>query len=255
MITVPILQPDWPAPRRVHAGCTTRIGGVSLAPFSGLNLGRSTGDDVTNVLENRRRALAALQAPAEPCWIRQVHGTQIVRAPFAEATPAADASFTTQAGVVCAVQAADCLPVLFCDDDGSVVAAAHAGWRGLSAGVLEATVACLPAEPRAVMAWLGPAIGPEAFEVGGEVRAAFATVDASSAQYFRKADFRAAASDQPAADKYFADLFALARQRLALAGVTRVYGGGISTHADADRFYSFRRDGVTGRMAAMIWLQ
>jgi len=255
MNPVPILQPDWPAPRRVRAGCTTRIGGVSLAPFTNLNLGRSTGDDIAHVLENRRRALAALQAPAEPQWIRQVHGTQVVRAPFAEVTPAADASFTTLAGVVCAVQAADCLPVLFCDDGGSVVAAAHAGWRGLAAGVLEATVAALPAEPRALMAWLGPAIGPEAFEVGDEVRAAFVAVDASAAQHFRKADFRSATSDQPTADKYFADLFALARQRLALAGVTRVYGGGISTHADAERFYSFRRDGITGRMAAMIWLQ
>jgi YfiH family protein len=254
MSTVPILHPDWPAPRCVRAGCTTRIGGVSAAPFSGLNLGRSSGDDIAHVLENRRRALAALQAPAEPSWLRQVHGTQVVRAPFAETTPAADASFTTQAGVVCAVQAADCLPVLFCDDGGSVVAAAHAGWRGLAAGILEATVAALPTEPRTLMAWLGPAIGPEAFEVGAEVCAAFVAVDPSSAQYFRKADFRAA-SDQAAVDKYFADLFALARGRLALAGVTRVYGGGISTHADAERFYSFRRDGVTGRMAAMIWLQ
>ncbi|MDB5986981.1 MAG: hypothetical protein JWR16_2034 [Nevskia sp.] len=246
MTVVPILRPDWPAPSQVRGGCTTRLGGVSVGPYAALNLGRGGGDDAAAVGENRRRALAALQAPAEPHWISQVHGTRVVQAPFGEMTPAADASFTTQPSVVCAVQAADCLPVLFCDDAGTVVAAAHAGWRGLAAGVLEATIAALPAAPQNLLAWLGPAIGPEAFEVGEEVRAAFVQIDAAAADCFRPA---------PHGGKQFADLFGLARQRLARAGVTRVYGGGLSTHADRARFYSFRRDGITGRMAAMIWLQ
>ena len=246
MSELPVLRPDWPAPDSVHGGCTTRLGGVSRVPYAGLNLGRSGGDDPAAVSENRRRAFAALQAPAEPHWIFQVHGTEVVRAPFAAITPPADACFTTQPGVVCAVQAADCLPVLFCDEAGSVVAAAHAGWRGLAAGVLEATVAALPVASNTVLAWLGPAIGPEAFEVGDEVRAAFLQVDAAAADCFRSA---------PQSGKHYADLFALARQRLARAGVARVYGGGLSTHAEPERFYSFRRDGVTGRMAAMIWLQ
>jgi YfiH family protein len=249
METPELIFPEWPAPARVHAACTTRRGGVSAGPWAGLNMGRSGGDESAAVSENRRRVLAALDAPAEPRWIRQVHGVRVVCMPqdaLQDAPePEADAVYTTEPGVVCAVQAADCLPVLLCDTAGSIVAAAHAGWRGLSGGLLERTVAALPVPPASLMAWLGPAIGPEAFEVGEEVREAFVAADAQAVQAFRAG---------VAPGKHYADLWLLARQRLLLAGVSRVSGGGLSTHADPSRFYSFRRDGVTGRMAALIWL-
>lgn len=237
--------PNWSAPASVRAACTTRGGGVSTGAYAGLNLGLGSGDDPAAVAENRRRLVAGLALPETPAWIHQVHGRRVVELPGDEVGPDADACWTRQRGVVCAVQAADCLPVLFCDDAGSVVAAAHAGWRGLAGGVLEATVAALPVPASSLMAWLGPAIGPEAFEVGAEVREAFVAEDPAAA-----AAFRAAAG----AGKHHADLFVLARQRLARAGVQRVSGGGISTHADPARFYSFRRDGVCGRMAALVWM-
>lgn len=244
-MSLDLIFPDWPAPPRIRAACTTRGGGVSAGPYAGLNMGRSGGDDPAAVSENRRRVDAALQLPGEPCWIRQVHGARVVRMPDEGPEPEADASYSLRPGAVCAVQAADCLPVLFCDRAATVVAAAHAGWRGLCGGVLEATVAALPVPPGELLAWLGPAIGPEAFEVGGEVREQFLAVDPAAAQAFRAG----------AAGKHYADLFLLARQRLRRAGVSAVYGGGISTYADPRRFYSYRRDGVTGRMAALIWLQ
>jgi polyphenol oxidase len=245
MQTPELIFPEWPAPAGVHAACTTRRGGVSVGPWAGLNMGRSGGDDPAAVSENRGRVLAALKAPAEPLWIRQVHGVRVVRMPQDAGEPEADAVYSTEPGVVCAVQAADCLPVLLCDGAGTVVAAAHAGWRGLSGGVLERTVAALPVPPASLMAWLGPAIGPEAFEVGEEVREAFVGADAQAAQAFRAG---------LAPGKHYADLWLLARQRLLRAGVSRISGGGLSTHADPARFYSYRRDGVTGRMAALIWL-
>ncbi|WP_273453239.1 peptidoglycan editing factor PgeF [Nevskia ramosa] len=241
---VPII-PDWPAPAAIRAAFTTREGGVSSGPHAGLNLGRNCGDDPAAVAENRRLLAEHLSLPAAPEWLRQVHGTRVLELPNQRLEPEADGVFTTQANVVCAVQSADCLAVLFCDEDASVVAAAHAGWRGLCAGVLESTVAALPVAPERLMAWIGPAIGPEAFEVGAEVRTAFVAVDPAATSCFQH-------GVQP--DKYYGDLFALARQRLARAGVTSVYGGGISTHADPGRFYSFRRDGVCGRMAALIWI-
>ncbi len=244
-MTIELLHPDWPAPARVRAVCSTRIGGVSGSPYAGLNLGRSTGDAAALVEENRQRLLSAAAAPGAPHWIRQVHGRTVVRMPAAIDTPEADSAWTDAAEVVCAVQAADCLPVLFCDVAATVVAAAHAGWRGLAGGVLEATIAALPVPASQLMVWLGPAIGPEAFEVGAEVRAAFVVDDPGAASAFRPAS---------PPGKHFADLFALAHRRLQRAGVDRIYGGGISTHADPSRFYSFRRDGVTGRMAALIWL-
>ncbi len=237
--------PDWPAPASIRAAFTTRDGGVSSGPHAGLNLGRNCGDDPADVAENRRLLAEHLGLPAAPEWLRQVHGTRVLSLPQGHPEPEADGVSTTQAGVVCAVQAADCLAVLFCDQDASVVAAAHAGWRGLCAGVLESTVAALAVAPERLLAWMGPAIGPEAFEVGAEVRAAFVAIDPAAAFCFKP-------GGQP--DKYFGDLFALARQRLARAGITQVYGGGISTHADPASFYSFRRDGVCGRMAALIWI-
>jgi YfiH family protein len=169
-LPIELITPDWPAPANVRACCSTRLGGVSIGPYAGLNLGRSSGHAREAVEENRRRLLAAAGAPGAPHWIRQVHGHHVVQMPQAIDMPEADAAWTSTPAVVCAVQAADCLPVLFCDTAGTVVAAAHAGWRGLSGGVLEATIAALPVPPSQLMAWLGPAIGPEAFEVGGEVR-------------------------------------------------------------------------------------
>jgi len=245
--------PDWPAPPAVRAAFTTRAGGVSSGPHAGLNLGGNCGDDPAAVALNREHLAAALDLPGEPKWLRQVHGTRVLELPLAAVEPEADGSFATEAGVVCAVQSADCLAVLFCDDQATVVAAAHAGWRGLAAGVLEATVAALPVSPDRLLAWIGPAIGPEDFEVGDEVRAAFIAVDPAAAACFRPVPVASKPLGVPP-EKYLGDLFALARQRLTRAGVRRVHGGGISTHADPERFYSFRRDGVCGRMAALIWI-
>ncbi len=268
--------PDWPAPARVKCLMTTRSGGVSQTPWDSLNLGDHVGDDPAHVAANR--ALLREHLPAEPGWLRQVHSARVVELgrdinpiPFGlslskplcdpcspstssgrtafKHNPAesveADASFTRQVGEVCAVLTADCLPVLFCDRAGSVVAAAHAGWRGLADGVLEATVAAMQVPPGDILAWMGAAIGPQAFEVGEEVRQAFVN---------RHPEAAAAFVPQPAPGKWLADIYQLARIRLAHVGVQAVYGGGRCTFSEADSFYSYRRDGVTGRMASVIWL-
>jgi hypothetical protein len=239
------IVPDWPAPPGVRALSTTRTGGVSHAPYASLNLGQHVGDDPAAVRENRRRLRAVL--PAEPVWLQQVHGTRVfgVDGRGVDPPPEADAAWTAARDVVCAVMTADCLPVLFCDDAGTTVAAAHAGWRGLVGGVLENTVAALPVAPERLLAWLGPAIGPSAFEVGDEVRAAFVAADPAAARAFTPGT----------AGKWMANLFLLARQRLARAGVGRVYGGGVCTVSDPERFYSHRRDRVSGRQATLVWLQ
>lgn len=238
------LHPDWPAPKAVRAVTTTRAGGASRGPYAGFNLAAHVGDTAAAMAENRAYLRTALDLPAEPAWLEQVHGTGVARLDTEQPVCRADASVTTTPGRVCAVLTADCLPVLFCNRAGTAVAAAHAGWRGLAAGVLETAVAELKSPPDDILAWLGPAIGPAAFEVGEEVRAAFVS---------RQADTTAAF--QPArAGKYRADLYALARLRLAAMGITAVYGGGWCTHTDAQRFFSYRRDGITGRMATLIWL-
>jgi len=240
------LVPDWPAPDNVRGLLTTRNGGASQGVFSSFNLAAHVGDDPLAVLANRGRLLAAL--PGAPVWLNQVHGTRVFdAAEFSAGDQAAqaDASFSRKAGAVCAVMTADCLPVLFCDLAGSVVAAAHAGWRGLLAGVLEETIAAMGVPGAKLMAYLGPAIGPLAFEVGDEVRAAFLAADESSAAAFTPA----------LSGKWLADIYLLARQRLAGQGVTRIYGGSFCTVSEADRFFSYRRDGQTGRMASMIWLE
>lgn len=251
-MSLPLLRPDWPAPAAVQAVVTTRAGGVSPAPWDSLNLGTHVGDDPARVADNRARLQAALMAIA-PCsapqWLNQVHGTVVVEAEpdaarRAALVPAADAVTTTVPGLPCVVMTADCLPVFFCDRAGTRVAVAHAGWRGLCDGVLEATVARFAA-PGEVLSWLGPAIGPAAFEVGEEVRAAFLAQDAGVAHAFRPS---------PNAGRWLADLYALARARLAAAGVTAVSGGGLCTVSDRERFFSYRRDGQTGRMASVIWL-
>ena len=245
-----LIHPDWPAPARVQAVFTTRLGGVSVGVFSGLNLGTHVEDDPACVAENRRQLREQLQLTQEPVWMTQVHGTSVypVRE-AAEAQPAlppqADAAVTRLAGVPLTVMTADCLPVLFCDRAGSVVATAHAGWRGLCEGVLEQTVAAMGVPASEILAWLGPAIGPLAFEVGDEVWSAFVAQDPAAAEAFVPGASRG---------KWLADLYRLARQRLNGVGVTQIYGGQHCTFSDPSRFYSYRRDGQTGRMSGLIWL-
>lgn len=245
---IDLLQPGWGAPPSVHAAFTLRAGGCSAFPYDSLNLGIHVGDDPGAVLENRRRVRAALLLPSEPLWLDQVHGTAVVHARAASDSgaprPVADAAITRTAGVVLAIQVADCLPVLLVDRAGTVLAAAHAGWRGLAAGVLEATVAAMAAAPDDLVAWLGPAIGPAHFEVGDEVRAAFVDLQPADADCF---------VPNPQG-RWQCDLAGLARRRLARLGVTQVDGGAWCTAAEPQRFYSHRRDQRTGRMAALAWL-
>ena len=235
------LTPDWPAPVWVKACITTRSGGISSAPFDSFNLGAHVDDDPVAVTKNRQRLIS--QLGCKPAWLRQVHGVAVVPAEPGEVLEA-DASWSATPGVACTVMTADCLPVLFCDRAGSRVAAAHAGWRGLAGGVLEATLDALAVAPEDVLAWLGPAIGPHAFEVGAEVREAFMATHPQAAEAF-------VASVNP--DRYMADIYQLARIRLAARGVTAVYGGGFCTYSDP-RFYSYRRAAQTGRFASLIWL-
>lgn len=239
-----LITPDWPAPARVQAAATTRVGGVSSGVYGGLNLGDHVGDDPRAVSENRRMLRAALELPAEPRWLTQVHGCDLADA-GAAGDCIADAAIATAPGAVCAVLTADCLPVLLCDRRGERVAAVHAGWRGLADGIIEAAIAALALPPRRLLAWLGPAIGPDAFEVGDEVRERL-TVGLG--------DPAASAFRPSSRGRWLADLPRLARQRLAAAGVEHVSGGTDCTYSDAGRFFSYRRDGTTGRMATLIWL-
>jgi YfiH family protein len=236
------LIPDWPAPARVKACVTTRAGGVSLAPFDSLNLGDHVEDSPEAVAENRRRLTERFSI--QPAWLQQVHGIAVAHAdPGLVAT--ADASWSATPGIACTVMTADCLPALFCDCAGTRVAAAHAGWRGLAAGVLEATLDSLAVPPEDVLVWLGPAIGPQAFEVGPEVREAFVQQLPETAKAFVPSQN---------AGKFMADIYELARLRLAACGVTAVYGGGFCTVSDP-RFFSYRRSPRTGRFASLIWLE
>lgn len=236
------LTPDWPAPANVRACVTTRGGGVSAAPFDTFNLGDHVDDDPAAVASNRAHLVDMLGC--QPAWLRQVHGIVV-----AEADPAvvveADGNWTATPGIACTAMTADCLPALFCDRAGTRVAAAHAGWRGLAGGVLEATVKALNVAPQELLVWLGPAIGPSAFEVGAEVREAFVQQHAEAASAF---------VPSVNAGKFMADIYQLARIRLAAIGVTAVSGGGFCTYSDP-RFYSYRRSPRTGRFASLIWLQ
>jgi YfiH family protein len=240
--SIELLYPEWPAPARVHACATTRIGGVSEPPWDALNLGAHVGDDPAKVRENRRRLVEKLDLPSEPRWLDQVHGTRVQLPGDSDAC--ADAAYTEKTDDVCVVMTADCLPVLLTTARGDAVAAAHAGWRGLLDGVLEQTVQQFAAPAEEILAWLGPAIGPTAFEVGDEVRDAFVSVDAGTA-----AAFVANRSGH-----WLAGLYGLARRRLRAAGVERIYGGHWCTHRDGRRFFSYRRNGRTGRMASLIWI-
>ena len=238
------LTPDWPAPPSVRALTTLRSGGGSAAPFESLNLATHVGDDPVQVQRNREVLQTCAALPEEPYWLDQVHGTHVVAARVAGPTPTADACVSHAAGAVCAILTADCLPVLFCDLAGSCVGAAHAGWRGLVQGVLPATVRALQRPADQLLAWLGPAIEPAAFEVGAEVREQFVARAVESEIAFARNE----------RDRWQADLYLLARQELARCGVTQVFGGGFACVADRGRFFSYRRDGRTGRMATLIWL-
>lgn len=235
------LRPDWPAPAGIVAGTTTRAGGVSEGVFASLNLGGHVGDDPSRVAENRRRFVADCGLRAEPGWLTQVHGTA-VRVAGSTAPPEADAAIARDPGSTAAVLTADCLPILLCADRGDEIAAIHAGWRGLAAGIVAETIVRMKTPPERLLAWLGPAISQPAFEVGDEVRAAFAAADPGSRACFRRND----------RGRWQADLYALARRRLGGAGVDAVYGGGLCTFTDRTRFFSYRRDGQCGRMATFI---
>ena len=245
MSQLDFIIPNWPVPANVVALQTTRLGGVSGAPYASLNLGAHVNDDPIAVAKNRQ--LLSPYLPNEPVWVNQVHGIEVIDVAQSACLQNADASFTTKPNVVCVTMTADCLPVLLCDKAGTVVAAVHAGWRGLCDGVIEAAVNKLPVEHSEILAWLGPAIGPNAFEVGSEVRAQFIAKDAQAASAF-----------QTNGNKWLGDIYQIARQRLNYLGVTQIYGGSVNedfcTYTDATRFYSFRRDDVTGRMASLIWL-
>lgn len=244
--TQAFLVPAWPAPPNVRAAITTRCGpGRSQPPFDAFNLGTRCGDDARAVAANRAALAQALDLPAPPRWLRQVHGIEVVDADAmsSQDEPAADAAIA-RGDAVLAILTADCLPLLFCADDGSAIAAAHAGWRGLAAGVIEATVARLGMPASRVLAWLGPAIGARSYEVGDEVRAAFVAADAPAERAFVPTRV----------GHWHCDLTALARQRLAAAGVARVHGGRFDTFTDG-RFYSYRRARETGRFASLIWRQ
>jgi YfiH family protein len=235
--------PDWPAPKNVRTLQTTRNGGCSVAPYASLNLGDHVGDAPLAV--ERNRMLLQPLLPSEPVWLKQVHGMVVADAGQASCWPQADACITSRFGAVCVVMTADCLPVLLCDNQGSVVGAAHAGWRGLCDGVIEQTVRAMSVQPSSLMAWLGPAIGPQAFEVGEEVRAAFVARQPEAAVAFAPG----------ISEKWYADIYQLARLRLHALGITRIYGGGLCTHSEYKRFFSYRRDGTTGRMGTFIWIE
>lgn len=246
------IEPHWPAPGNVLALCTTRAGGCSAPPYASFNLAQHVGDDAGAVRENRARLAAALPPGVEWSWLDQVHGAAVVEAQPDAPLVRADAQWSRRRGIACTVMTADCLPVLFCSSAGDVVGAAHAGWRGLLAGVLEATVTAMKTPADEILTWLGPAIGPDAFEVGSEVRDAYLAAANTSA-----GRDRIAASFAPGESPghWLADLYALARVRLAGVGVMRVYGGEFCTYGDDSRFFSFRRDGQTGRMASVILLR
>ena len=238
--------PNWPAPANVHAMQTNRGGGVSHAPFNSLNLGSHVKDNPIHVAQNRQ--LLSQFLPSEPVGLNQVHGIHAVDAAQTDCLRAAVASYTTRKNVVCVTMTADCLPILLCNQAGTAVTSIHAGWRGLCDGIIDATVSKMPVNSADLIAWLGPAIGPNAFEVGAEVREQFMIKDAKSEIAFKKQ------GENQAQDKWLADIYKIATQRLNNLGITQIYGGGECTYTDKEKFFSFRRDGQTGRMATLIWL-
>jgi purine-nucleoside/S-methyl-5'-thioadenosine phosphorylase / adenosine deaminase len=238
------IQPDWPSSHRVHALTTLRSGGFSDGPYAGFNLATHTGDVADAVARNRRLLRSGLQLPSEPVWLSQVHGRSVLRADKAGAAAEADGSWSDHSGTVCVVLTADCLPLLLCDRTGSRVAAVHAGWRGLHRGIISAALETLSVPVRDLLVWLGPAIGADAFEVGQDVHELFVQKNPENSTAFRP---RGAAH-------WLCDLYALARIELRALGVESVYGGDFCTFTGTEQFYSYRRDGKTGRMASLIWL-
>lgn len=242
MANLPLIIPEWPAPANVKAFQTTRHGGLSTGVYASLNLGDHVKDSPQHVAANRQ--LLSAYMPSEPVWLNQVHGVRVIDAALSSCLESADASFTNGKQVVCVTMTADCLPVLLCDQAGTAIAAIHAGWRSLCDGVIEEAVTAMTVSPSELMAWLGPAIGPDAFEVGSEVRAQFMAQDMQAESAFK-----------PKGNKWLGDLYAIARQRLQTLGVTQVYGGRRCTYSEPETFFSFRRDGDTGRMGTFIWLE
>jgi polyphenol oxidase len=252
MIPVPVInliESNWPAPANIKAYTTTRQRGVSKAPYDTFNLGDHVGDDLAAVQENRQRLISELALPNEPFWLKQVHGVQVIcpnNKPENNNDNTGDAAYTRTPDTVCAVLTADCLPVLICNRAGTCVAAVHAGWKSLAAGIIEETIKTLDLPGNNLLAWLGPAIGPDMFEVGAEVRELFLQSDANAAVAFQPSK---------TSGRWLADIYQLARQRLESMGVTAIYGGDFCTYTDSERFFSYRRDGqATGRMASLIYI-
>ena len=241
-----LITPNWPAPKNIKAYSTTRLGGVSSGAYSSLNLGNHVNDLPENMLQNRMLLKQFAQLPQEPAWLEQVHSIDVVTL---DGQPLvnnrADAAYSKKANQICTVMTADCLPVLFCTTTGDEVAAAHAGWRGLCDGILAATVQHFSQPTHQILAWLGPAIGPQQFEVGDDVRQAFLKQNPLADEAFKPYK----------TGKYLADIYQLARQRLHALGITQIYGGDRCTFSEAEHFFSYRRDNVTGRMASLIWIE
>jgi len=237
------IKPNWPAPKNIKAFTTTRETGVSDKSYASFNLAAHVDDNLLHVKKNRQLLFEALNLPSEPVWLEQVHGVQIINADHADKSPQADASFSTEKNNVCVVMTADCLPLLICNRQGTKVAAAHAGWRGLQAGVIEASIEALAENKQDILVWLGPAIGPEVFEVGDEVRQKFIDEMPETISAFT--------ANKPG--HWLADIYQLAKIRLQNIGISEIYGGDFCTYTDQQRFYSYRRDGATGRMASLIW--
>jgi len=238
------IEVEWPAPAGVRAVFSTRRGGASSAPWASLNLGSHVGDEPRAVAANRAALCASLGLASEPCWLEQIHSDILIDLDAADASRRGDAAITRTRGRVATVMVADCLPVLLCDAQGRQVAAVHAGWRGLAAGLIQKSVAAFGASPADVIAWLGPAIGPHAYAVGADLRTRFLMVDAHNADAFHWHD-----------GQWHMDLARIAELQLRAAGVTSIHGGGLCVHSDAANFFSYRRDGETGRMAALVWLE
>jgi YfiH family protein len=244
MIADSLISPDWPAPNSIKALSTSRQGGFSLPPYDGFNLGTHVGDEPNTVIKNRDYLVDIAQLPESPRWLNQLHGTRVINSNDWQLNIDADAIISQQNNHICTIMTADCLPLLLCNKQGDTVAAIHAGWRGLAAGIIEKTIAEFHCDPQDILVWLGPAIGPNQFEVGTDVYQTFIIHSAQAIHAFQQTD----------ATHYLADIYLLARQRLTALGISAIFGGDLCTASDPQHFFSYRRDDVTGRMASMIWI-